>query len=160
MSINKDLRFSDYKEVILQPDQVGNKILLSDLVNSAASQNDKVIASIFLIGKYKTSDPKYFLILKPKCLWLKLTNTNTLVDANNSESIAVFKPYTASEIIKASFLSTSQTVLSILTSQGVANESSVYGLSKVFLYDLNELNRTRSAAISPVGNSNLNNIWL
>lgn len=160
MSINKDLRFSDYKEVILQPDQVGNKILLSDLVNSAASQNDKVIASIFLIGKYKTSDPKYFLILKPKCLWLKLTNTNTLVDANNSESIAVFKPYTTSEVIKSTFLSSPQTVSSILTSQGVINENSVYGLSKVFLYDLNELNRTRSAAISPVGNSNLNNIWL
>lgn len=160
MSINKNLRFSDYKEVIIQPDQTGSAALLSDLVNSTASIKDKVIASIFLIAKYKTSDSKFFLVLKPKCLWLKAVNASSLVDVNNSGSISAFQSYTASEIIKSTFLSSFQTVSSILASQGITNENSVYGLSKVFLYDLNESNRTRSASINPIGNAALNSIWL
>jgi len=160
MSTNKNLKFSDYKEVILQSDEAGKEPLLSDLVNNTSVDNNKkVIASIFLIGKYQASDSKFFLILKPKCLWLKIENS-TLKDADSSTSIAVFKSYKAGEIIKTSFLSSPALVSTILTAQGVSGVSSIYGLSRCFVYDLNELNRTRSAAISPVGNSNLNNIWL
>ena len=160
MSVNKNLKFSDYKEVIIQADEVGKDSLLVDLINSTSVDNNKkVIASIFLLAKYKNTDVTSFLVLKPKCLWLRIEG-GTLKDVNDSStSIAKFQDYKAGEIVKVSFLSNPKTVSSILASQGVTL-SSINGLQNVFTYDLNESNRTRSAAISPVGNSNLNNIWL
>ena len=161
MSLNKNLKFSDYKEVIIQNDKAGDKILLTDLINnSGSSPEDKVIASIFLIAKYKSTDAVSFLVLKPKCLWLNYSG-GTLKDNNDSStSIAKFQDYKDGDVIKASFLSKSDTVKNILTSRGISNIDKIYGLPNVFMFDLNEFNRIRNAAISITGNSNLNSVWL
>ena len=170
MSINKNIKNSEFKEVIIQNDESGKPQLLKDLVNGASDEKAKIIASIFLLGKSSATEAFSFLILKPKCLWLsKSGGALKDVSGSTSEKIAAFLEYKTSEVIKASYLLTPHTVYSILTSAGLAGlaapvngeeKETINGLSHIFMYDINELNRTRSASISTTGNASLNSIWL
>lgn len=160
MSLNKNLKFSDYKNVILQND-ASTTLLLTDLINSTgAKDDDKIIASIFLYAKKSNSDTNSFLVLKPQCLWLS-KSSGKLLDANGNSNIAEFAKYNSGDIIKSSFLTEKTTVTTLLTGRGLTSvPASINGLSQVFMYDINELNRTRSASISTTGNASLNSIWL
>jgi len=164
MSLNKNLKFSDYKNIILQNNLTGaeNYNLLEDLLNVSGVNDDlKIIASIFLYGKKSNSDTNGFLILKPKCLWLS-KSSGSLSDANgNSSNIATFVKYNSGDVIKASFLTEKTDVTTILTGRGMSSvPSKINGLSQIFMYDINEFNRTRNASISTTGNAALNSIWL
>jgi len=170
MSINKNIKNSQFKEVTIQNDIVGKAQLLKDLVNDTSDEKTKIIASIFLLGKSSSTEEFSFLILKPKCLWLSKSG-GVLKDASGSTSgnIAAFLEYKNSEVIKASYLLTPHTVYSVLTSAGLTGlaapvngveQELIHGLSHIFMYDINELNRTRSASISTTGNASLNSIWL
>jgi hypothetical protein len=160
MSLNKNLKFSDYKDVIIQNDDSAT-LLLTDLINSTSvKDDDKIIASIFLYAKKSNFDTKSFLILKPKCLWLS-KSSGQLLDANSNSNIAEFVKYNSGDVIKASFLTEKTTVTTILTGRGMSSvPTTINGLSQIFMYDVNELNRTRSASISTTGNASLNSIWL
>jgi len=76
----------------------------------------------------------------------------------------MFQVYTKGEKIKISFLQRPFTVEEILVAQGVTGVAGIKGndaiLSRVFTYDVNESNRTRSASISTTGNATLNSRWL
>jgi hypothetical protein len=162
MSLNKNLKFSDYKNVIIQNDDAGKfPLLLTDLINASGAADDaKIIASIFLYAKKSNSDTNGFLILKPKCLWLS-KSSGQLLDANGNSNIAEFVKYNSEDTIKASFLTERTTVAAVLTGRGVTSvPTAINGLSQIFMYDTNELNRTRSASISTTGNAALNSIWL
>lgn len=171
MSVNKNIKNGDFREVFVYPDQNDNNKprLLKDLVNESVKAKDKIIASIFLrcvksnvpIANDPKANTETFLVLKPKCLWLKASG-ETIVDDLNVErkNIAAFQDYINYEKIKISFLHRPYSVQEILTAQGVTGVTEIWNLQRVFTYDLNDFNRIRNAAISPVGNSNLNNIWL
>jgi hypothetical protein len=160
MSLNKNLKFSDYKDVIIQ-NNTSTTLLLADLINSTeVKDDDKIIASIFLYAKKTNSDTNSFLILKPKCLWLS-KSSGQLLDANGNSNIAEFAKYNSGDIIKASFLTEKTTVTAVLTGRGMTSiPTAINGLSQIFMYDINEFNRTRSASISTTGNAALNSIWL
>ena len=178
MSINKNIKNADFREVFTYPDQTDDNKpkLLKDLVNTDATIKNKVIASIFLrcvkSDVVVNGDPKAntetFLVLKPKCLWLKLSNGSIIVDVNNTpiQSISMFADYKEYEKFKISFLQRPYTVEEILIAQGVNTNGSpdnikdIWGLKYIFTYDLNEANRTRSASISTSGNTALNCVWL
>lgn len=170
MSINKNVKNADFREVIIQDDESGKSKLLQDLINDSSSDSKaKIIASMFLLAKSLASDSSSFLVLKPKCLWLSIIG-GKLTDAHGyeSEKIAAFQPYKSGEIIKASFLLDTETVYNLLQNRGITvtppsngvEKEFINGLSKIFMYDINELNRTRSASISTTGNAALNSIWL
>ena len=76
----------------------------------------------------------------------------------------MFQSYKSQEKIKISFLQRPYTVEEILVAQGVTGITSLKvndgTLSRIFTYDLNEANRTRSASISTTGNATLNSRWL
>ena len=90
MSLNKNLKFSDYKNVIIQNDDAGKfPLLLTDLINASGAADDaKIIASIFLYAKKSNSDTNGFLILKPKCLWLS-KSSGQLLDANGHDVLSL-----------------------------------------------------------------------
>jgi hypothetical protein len=175
--INKNIKNGDYREVFTFLDEDNNSPnkpkLLKDLVNTDATILAKVIASIFLrcvkSNVQITGDPKAntetFLVLKPKCLWLKISGS-AIVDENNKprQSISMFQDYVESEKFKISFLQRPYSVSEILTAQGVDtganNITDIWGIKYVFTYDLNEANRTRSASISAAGNTAINCVWL
>jgi hypothetical protein len=175
--INKNIKNGDYREVFTFRDEDNNSPnkpkLLKDLVNTDATILAKVIASIFLkcvkSNVAVTGDPeantRTFLVLKPKCLWLKISG-NTIIDENNKprQSISMFQDYLEYEKFKISFLQRPYSVSEILTAQGVDvvtnNIDNVWDLKYVFTYDLNEANRTRSASISAAGNTAINCVWL
>jgi hypothetical protein len=160
MSLNKNLKFSDYKDVIIQ-NNTSTTLLLADLINSTeVKDDDKIIASIFLYAKKTNSDTNSFLILKPKCLWLS-KSSGQLLDANGNSNIAEFAKYNSGDVIKTSFLTEKTTVTAVLTGRGMTSiPTAINGLSQIFMYDINEFNRTRSASISTTGNAALNSIWL
>lgn len=179
MSINKNIKNADFREVFTYIDENDDNKpkLLTDLINTDATLKNKVIASIFLAcvksDVVVTNDPKAntekFLVLKPRCLWLKLSG-GSIVDANNApiQSISMFLGYKQYEKLKVSFLQRPYTVEEILKLQGVNTEDigganntkDILGIKYIFTYDLNELNRTRSASISSSGNTTLNCVWL
>jgi hypothetical protein len=175
MSTNRNIKNADFREVFIADDDTSgaSKQLLNDLVNTGAPTEDQVIASIFLMCVKSvapiTNDPKAhtekFLVLKPRCLWL--SNQGGLIISQNgstSTSISMFQGYTKGEKIKISFLQRPFTVEEILVAQGVTGVAGIKGndaiLSRVFTYDANESNRTRSASISTTGNATLNSRWL
>ncbi len=175
MSISKTLKNADFREVFIADDDTSgaSKQLLNDLVNTGAPTEDQVIASIFLTCVKSVApiagDPKAhtdkFLVLKPRCLWL-LNQTGLIISQSGSvsTSISMFQGYTKGEKIKISFLQRPFTVEEILVAQGVTGIAGIKGndatLSRVFTYDANESNRTRSASISTTGNAALNSRWL
>lgn len=171
--INNNIKNGDYREVFTFPDEDNNSEnkpkLLKDLVATDEKALKKVIASIFLrcvkSNVPVNGDPKAntetFLVLKPKCLWLKLSGAS-IIDVSNIEGkkIAMFRDYLSYEKFKISFLQRPYSVSEILTGQGIANINDIWGIKYIFTYDLNEANRTRSASISTTGNAALNSIWL
>jgi len=169
--INKNANTGSYREVYVLGDKDDANLpkLLTDLSNSSEDISKKVIASIFLrarksvapIQNDPTANTTEFLVLKPECLWLRASGT-TIVDIENKtrSSIAVFDSYVADEKIKIFYLSRPFTVTEILTNQGITGIDNIHGIKNVFVYDLNALNRTRSASINAVGNAALNSIWL
>jgi hypothetical protein len=165
MSINKNLKFSDYKEVILLPDVLGagdrDYIFLSDN-DAARTTKQKIISSLFLKAKFKTSqdDASFFFILKPECLWLKLTS-GAIVDCygTSEDKMIKYAPYKQSEILKASFLKSKYTIQDLTTQQGVALPE-LFQLSDVFMYDLNELNRSRVSGSGNGSSSSTISRWL
>ena len=165
MSVNKNLKFSDYKEVIILPDVTGSGdkdyIFLSDN-ETARSTQQKVISSLFLKAKFKTSqdDTSFFVILKPECLWLKLTS-GAIADCygTSEDKMIKYAPYKQNEILKASFLKSSSSIQTLTTQQGVAL-STLFGLSDVFMYDLNELNRSRVSGSGNGSSSSTISRWL
>ena len=176
MSINKNIKNADFREVFIANDDTSgaSKQLLNDLVNTGATIEDQIIASIFLACVKSitdiTNDPlaktEKFLVLKPKSLWLTNQGGGLIVSqsGSTSTSISMFQSYKSQEKIKISFLQRPYTVQEILTAQGVTGIASLKvnnaTLSRVFTYDLNEANRTRSASISTTGNATLNSRWL
>lgn len=182
MSTNKNIKNGDFREIFTYPDENDDNKpkLLKDLVNTDASIKNKVIASIFLrCVKSKTInayDPKgnteKFLVLKPRCLWLKVSNVGGVIGSivdesgNARTSISMFQDYLEYEKFKVSFLQRPYTVEEILIAQGINTSGSsdnikdIWGLKYVFTYDINEANRTRSASISTSGNTAINCVWL
>lgn len=164
--------------------------LLNDLINTdGATTTQKIIASIFLrctktLADVSDEKSEKFLVLKPACLWLKASNNNgvigPIVDQYGATrtSISQFQGYTIGEKIKVSFLQNiaAGDIYKILISQGVntsvavisgtanpafeANIKDILLLKNAFTYDLNEVNRTRSASISTAGNESINAVWL
>jgi hypothetical protein len=175
MSINRNIKNADFREVFIADDDTSgaSKQLLNDLVNTGASVEDQVIASIFLacvksvapIAGDPIADTDKFLVLKPRCLWL-LNQGGQIISQSGSvsTSISMFQSYTKGEKIKISFLQKPYTVGDILVEQGVTGVTSLNVkngiLERVFTYDVNESNRTRSASISTIGNATLNSRWL
>ena len=175
MSINKNIKNADFREVfIFDDDSSGaSKQLLNDLVNTGSTIEDQIIASIFLACVKSIagseSDPivntQKFLVLKPRCLWLS-NQGGQIVSQNGSTStsISMFQSYKSQEKINISFLQRPYTVSEILIAQGVNGVAELKvkdgTLSRIFTYDLNEANRTRSASISTTGNATLNSRWL
>ena len=179
MSVNKNIKNGDFREIFTYRDENDDNKpkLLKDLVNTDASIKNKVIASIFLrcvksnvpINGDPKANTETFLVLKPKCLWLK-TSGGTIVDesGNARTSISMFQDYLEYEKFKVSFLQRPYTPEEILIAQGVNTEAiggannikDICWLKYVFTYDLNEANRTRSASISTSGNTALNCVWL
>lgn len=154
MSLNKNLKFSDYKEVIILPDSVGDNEykFLSDVSGDITK---RVVSSLFLKARYKNAptSSNYFLILKPECLWLKLLSSSTVVDAygNPEDKMIRYVPYQENEILKASFLLSPVTIQDIMIKQGFSLTQEPKALpllfnddiTTVFMFDLNQLNRSR-----------------
>ena len=176
MSVSKNIKNGDFREVFVAADDTsgGSKQLLNDLVNTGATAEDQVIASIFLacvksitdIANDPLAKTEKFLVLKPRSLWLTDKGGGLIASQSGltSTSISMFQGYISQEKIKISFLQRPYTVQEILTAQGVTGVASLKvnnaTLSRVFTYDLNEANRTRSASISTTGNATLNSRWL
>ena len=70
-----------------------------------------------------------------------------------------YAPYKQNEILKASFLKSSSSIQTLTTQQGVAL-STLFGLSDVFMYDLNELNRSRVSGSGNGSSSSTISRWL
>jgi hypothetical protein len=177
MSLNKNLKFSDYKEVVVLGDAVSGSEDYKFLSDDPRTVTQKVVSSLFLKvrSKNNTTNESFFLILKPECLWLRILS-GSIVDSYGTpeDKMINYAPYKAGEILKAFFLQspspsnplTSLSIKDVMLFQGFKADvapkalDSLFGLSQILLYDSNELNRSRISGSGNGSSSNTISRWL